>query len=313
MKNPVSDILMFIALITAIVLAVLPLTQSVPASTQSSVLSPQSSPPALSFLVGVWRQPASSLAVWKARGVNAVVGTVLTPDCPTDAAYVAVAHALKLYVIAPCPEADALELMDEPDGHGYDAAYLRPAYQAEKNSARRPVFLNLDGGRIPWTDASDYTDYGGVCDWLAFDYYPLNRGDGAGAIIRLANGLDKIRLAAPGKRYMVFIECSNQQLNLAPYLAGTPQGVAARGPVPGEMQQEIDAAVSHGATGLVYFPDAIGRGWLRFDDTPPDIAAAMPGIYAKLTATGAVPAATALPLEGKAVTIDGHDYWLRRN
>ena len=277
-------------------------------------VSAQTTQPATppSFIVGVWRQPAASLPLWKARGINTVVGTILDVDAPTDAAYALRCRALGLYLVAPCKEADAFEQLDEPDGHGIDPAETTGVYVSAKVASPRPVLLNLDGARIPWTDASVYTLYGAGCDWLGFDYYPLNRGDGAGAIIRLANGLDKLRAAAPGKRYLVFIECSNQQLSLADYLAGTPQGLAARGPTLAEMRQEIDAAVTHGAAGIVYFPDVIGAGWLGFDGTPPDIAAAMPAINAGLLHSGIPPPSTQPSMVVTEVSIDGVTFSLKR-
>lgn len=104
---------------------------------------------------------------------------------------------------------------------------------------------------------------------------------------------------------MVFIECSDQKLRLADYLRGTAQGNAARGPTGAEMTAEIDAAVSHGATGIVYFPDVIGAGWLSFDGTTAEITAAMPAINARIAKIAPS------PLADKMVTIDGFTYTLR--
>jgi hypothetical protein len=102
--------------------------------------------------------------------------------------------------------------------------------------------------------------------------------------------------------------------------SGTPLGPKMRAPTAAEMQQEINLAVQHGAEGIVYFPDQIGRGWEGFDGTTPDLEAMMkqmnaqlaPAVAASPVAAPATPAAVSAPLDGHDITIDGVTYTLHK-
>ena len=131
------------------------------------------------------------------------------------------------------------------------------------------------------------------------------------------------------KKIFVFIECSDQDLRISDFgqlkgADGQPIGTKMRGPTADEMKAEIDIAMKHGAAGIIYFPQVIGKGWGGFDGTTPAVEAAMKEANAKLKADAekaAKPKAgigdpatpTAKPrasLEGTDITIDGVTYTL---
>jgi hypothetical protein len=65
-----------------------------------------------------------------------------------------------------------------------------------------------------------------------------------------------------------------------------------RGPTADEMRAEIAQATGHGAAGIFYFPDVIGRGWESFDGTTPELAAAMTAADAAINPVPATQPAT---------------------
>ena len=98
---------------------------------------------------------------------------------------------------------------------------------------------------------------------------------------------------------------------------GTPLSPKMRGPTPAEMQREVEVVLQHGANGIVYFPDKIGKSWESFDCTTPECEAMMKQINTRLTglAEKSSPKAEgkgAAPMDGKEVTIDGVTYILKK-
>ena len=263
----------------------------------------QTTRPAPPFVVGAWRQPASSFQLWKSRGINTLIGTVsgVGQDALTDADYCAKAHAAGIYVIADCNDADAHEQIDEPDGVGNIAPeVIVKRYKLWKTVDSRQTLLNVDGWKTQYRSAADYAQYFQGADWIGFDYYIINRGEGPDNIGRLGERCDFIKRLAPGKRIFACIECSDQNLRVTdwaktPDASGTPAAPRMRAPTPDEMEKEIRVCVAHGASGIIYFPDVIGLGWQSFDGTPSELSARMTSVNATLTGVPIVYPTTITP------------------
>ena len=297
-------------------------------------------PTAPKFLIGVWYQPVENFQKWKDRGINTLVGYAST--VPRDQWTDAARKAGLFYIAKPTgdpgdmkadladPNFLAWEQPDEPDGGGATPPdKIVENYKAWKAAGDKPVLLNLDGWRTQYGAAADYIKYCEGADWIAFDYYIINRGEGPENIKKIGERIDRIKEWTDGKKKIfVFIECSDQNLKVSDWGKQIdPDGTKMRCPTAVEMKRQIDMAVAHGASGIIYFPDIIGRNWEAFDGTPDDCDAAMKTINAKLTAAAdkAAPADAPKPVppvspapstrseaafDGKQVTIDGVRYKL---
>jgi hypothetical protein len=287
------------------------------------------------FLIGVWYQPVENMQTWKDRGINTLVGYAST--VPRDQ-WMEAARKVGLFYIAK-PTDDPADLKtdladpyflgweqpDEPDGGGnVPPAKIIENYKTWKAAGNKPVLLNLDGWRTQFGAPADYIQYCQGADWIAFDYYIINRGEGPDNIKKIGERLDKLKEWSGGKKKLfVFIECSDQNLRVTDWAAtpdatGTPAAPRMRCPTPDEMKKQIDVAVAHGAAGIIYFPDIIGKGWESFDGTPADCEAAMKDANAKLIAaaekaspTKPRPGSPKASLDGADVTIDGVTYVLK--
>jgi hypothetical protein len=278
------------------------------------------------FLIGVWYQPTSSFATWKARGINTLIGYASENTVSRDSWMAAARDAGLFYAIKPTDDpadlktdaADpyflAWEQPDEPDGGGnIPPAKIIENYKAWKRAGDKAVLLNLDGWRTQYGPPADYIQYCLGADWIAFDYYIINRGEGPDNIKKLGERLDKLKEWTGGKKkLMVFIECSDQDLRVTDWAAtpdatGKPAAPRMRCPTAGEMQKQIDVAVAHGAAGIIYFPQVIGKGWEKFDGTTDDCEAQMKKANAKLSgkpspATQPMRRASADVLDGATIT-----------
>lgn len=302
------------------------------------------------FLIGVWYQPASNFDKWKARGINTLVGCPLGAEGVSREQWMDAARkAGFFYIVKPTDDPEDLkkdlvdpnllawEQPDEPDGAGdLPPEKIIANYKAWKAAGDKPIFLNVDGWKTQYRPTADYLQYFQGADWIGFDYYVINRGEGPGNIARLGERLDKIKLWTGGKKKIyVFIESSDQDLKITDWAAtpdatGKPIGTKMRGPTADEMKREIEVSVAHGAAGIIYFPDVIGKGWENFDGTTPECEAMMKDLNAKLTATAEKlspsksptgprtdggrdkPADPKAPLDGREMTIDGVTYILKR-
>lgn len=316
--------------------------------------APVVQPAAPKFLIGVWYQPASSFAKWKQRGINTLVGYEGEGGTVSRQQWMAAAHAAGLfYIVKPPADPDdmkaeandphllAYEQPDEPDGGGNQPPDAIVAnYTAWKQLApTKPVLLNFDGWKTQWRPVADYVEYCKGGDWLAFDYYVINRGEGPDHIPVLGERLDKLRewSGGPnsGKKLFLFIECSDQNLKVQDWLHtpenqphGEQQAAKMRCPTPDEMRAEIDVALKHGVSGIIYFPDRVGKNWEAFDAVPPELVTAMTQVNAKLTGAAVPtppqatphevkPNAAATPpqppdLDGQDIVINGVTYTLKR-
>jgi hypothetical protein len=247
------------------------------------------------FIIGVWYQPKENFQTWKDRGVNTLVGFERNGTTTTRSQWIDAARALGMfYIIRPTgvtsdfqtdmqdPYLLAWEQYpDEPDGAGSTPAYIINAnYSQWKSQGSKPIFMNLDGARFQYSKQSDYQGYIQGADWIGLDYYVINRGEGPENLNNLGKAIDTLKswVASAGvsKKIYVFIESSDQNLKVSGYF---PTG---RGPTADEMKQEITIATSHGANGIMYFPDIIGRNFEAYDGTPADVAAAMTSINTSL-------------------------------
>ena len=242
------------------------------------------------FVIGTFVQPVEMMDLWKERGINTLVGV---PEGHDAAWWSQSAVARDLYMIRP-PGSDASAdidqdhllawlHVDEPSNVGADAPGVglehvavtpeeidEVARQWRSAGGEVPLFLNLTGAHVndEWINAplmADYVD-GDSTDIIAHDYYTINNGapmlyelDGY-LTTRQGRAVDRLSEWSGGKPQYTFIESSDFDRN------GTV-------PTAGEMRAQIWSAIIHGAVGIVYFPVAFDP-W-SFDETPPDLLAAM--------------------------------------
>jgi hypothetical protein len=306
------------------------------ANVPPGVATPHAVKPAPFFPIGVWYQPVTAFAKWKARGVNTLIGIELdnggfpgTPDQRT--AYVKAAHDAGFKVVADHPDADwMLNGPDEPDGQGNvtPAAYKLQYASIKSANPGKPVWGTFDGEKTRWRPRTDYVGgyFDGV-DVIAPDWYPCNRGmvpeDGFSIFAeRVAWSVS----AAAGKPVWMAIETCDQNMRGQGYLhepanqpVGEKRAAAMRGPTPDELAAEVSTAVARGATGIYYFPHVVGPPWSSFDGTPDDVAARMTAVNASLNAAAPPVVVTPPPAKGDAapslpdtLTINGFQFDRRK-
>ena len=188
---------------------------------------PAKQPAAPKFIVGVWFQPTSSFAKWKARGINTLVGYESEGNTVTRQQWIAAAQAAGLsYMVSPDNDSIAQDTTDanllawtqrdEPDGAGnVSPQQILANYKAYKALAPdKNILVNFDGWKMQFRPDADYQMYCQGGDWLAFDYYIINRGEGPANIPKIGSTLDHLKSVSGGnKKYLAFIECSDQKLN----------------------------------------------------------------------------------------------------
>src|SRR4051794_1107851 len=159
---------------------------SLPAFAEPPVVQPA----APKFLIGVWYQPASSFQKWKDRGINTLIGYEGEGGSVSREQWMAAARQAGLFYVVK-PPTDAAELKseaadphllayeqpDEPDGGGnLPPETIVANFKTWKQLAPdKPVLLNFDGWKTQWRPAEDYVEYCKGADWVALDYYILNR------------------------------------------------------------------------------------------------------------------------------------------
>jgi hypothetical protein len=260
------------------------------------------------FIVGVWEQPfedRDTANKWLGRGINTAVDV---PGNHDPVAWSAGCVSAGLSQIRPpmgsggadstTPGLIAWMHADEPDLHGVPVATLAANRAAmRKANPLMPVLANFDGSRVlgfqrGYSDA-DYVAACGSADWIGSDIYPVTGwGDANLGLITLDSGsrsVAKLAGVSGGKRQLAFIECADAQLSFIPN---------HRCATPGEQRAETWAAVIRGASGIVYFSQILGSGWIGFDGTPPANAIEMTLTNEALTRYGDV---LALPPVGLVV------------
>jgi hypothetical protein len=230
------------------------------------------------FIIGVWSQPSRSFAVWKARGVNTLVGYESESNTVSLDQWCNSAEFNEMWMIRqprPIPSDDRDEpyllawmLQDEPDVHNTPPEELKSVYRRLHTvDPARPVFLNISGGNLLFnkTPRATYQQYFASADWIGNDLYPVTGWNQPTWLPRVGQAVDQCRQLSQGKPQFAFIETSQQRL------AWTPNGTP--GVTPAQLRVEIWDAVIHGAKGIIYFPDQFNP--FNFDGTPISVSVEM--------------------------------------
>jgi hypothetical protein len=191
-------------------------------------------------------------------------------------------------------------LNDEPDYHNTPAQTLVNQYQTLKKADKNiPVFVNFSGSSSLWgyggKKEADYKKWLAAADWVSNDLYPITAHNRPSALD--APGLAAAELAqwSGGKRQFAVIEASDQNL---PGHENYP-GVNAD-----QFRAEVFNAVISGATGIIYFPQKIGGGFV-FDSMTPQVEAEMKKVDARLARIGPALMSQKDPA-GASITVSGN-------
>jgi hypothetical protein len=247
------------------------------------------------FPVAAWDVPAKQMDVWKARGINVLIGCGLeVADTPVARlAWAKEAEKRGLWVIADFqgsvpPNVYAFLLPDEMDAKQANPAIpkwdglthdqIRPLYDNFKRLAPDvPVFMSLAGDHVTGTNRINYyqtiTDCSDI--WME-DGYPRNRdATRYNEALWPGRAVAVLKQAAPNKPLWAMLECDWQNLK------DSPNG---RAPTAAEVQSAIDTAAANGATGIGYFSHVFNGkgGWVDWDRTAPDVADVITRASAKL-------------------------------
>ena len=259
------------------------------------------------FVIGVWLQPAASLAGWQARGINTGFGYEPQGGSVSNARWSqAAADAGLAYIRHPGDSlaADAADphLLawmhdDEPDVAKTPPSVLAADYAAWKAVGPNvPVLVNFSGGNVLFnlTPEATYRDYLKSADWVASDFYPISGWFRADWLDHVGQTIDRLSSWAPGKSQYAFIETNSQPL------PDGPPGIT--GVSPGQFRSMAWSAVIHGARGIVYFPQAFNGGF-KYDSTPPEIVTEMTQLNSHLKDISTTLAGPVNP-PALAVTVD---------
>lgn len=254
------------------------------------------------FIIGVWYQPRASLAMWKARGINTLIGYEGETNTVSLEDWEAAAALSDLFMIRqprPIPQEDlknpyllAWLLGDEPDIHNLPAEPLIQQYKVLKAAApNMPVFMNVSGGNLLFehTPRPMYDQYFQAADWIGNDIYPVTGWGQPTWLSRVGQAVDLCRKISKGKPQFAFIEGANQQLSWVK----NPRGVT-----PAEFRCEIWDAVIHGVKGIVYFPQQMQP--FKFDAMPTNVSSEMMRQNLLLDSIGPALATMPNPREMKA-------------
>jgi hypothetical protein len=258
------------------------------------------------FIIGVFSQPTSSFAKWKARGINTLVSHEPEGGRIKKADWESAATAAGFWFMdypSDDPATMALEAQqpmrlafmqdDEPDltreltdarniPDGPYKGWRKPEpfvarYQACKAAApNMPVFCNFAGPQVTpdaYTHGGGHLPYLAVTDWVAHDWYVKNKNWQRYPVSLIKKAYDRLAAWSGNKTQFVFIECSDQKIS--------PLG---RLPTADEVEEEVNLAVSLGARGIIYFPQRPPPGF-QFDAMPPDVATRVVAINARLGGT----------------------------
>jgi hypothetical protein len=306
-KNTLSDHVSGETAVTA------PLPTTIPSATGALPTAPSSSPPTSvsqppelpspvlpstpttattsPFVIGVWSQPYWSFDKWKARGINTVVGYESMGGTVSVEKFSTEAVNRGLYMIRH-PNADpskdigqknllAWMQNDEPDYHNTPASTVQAEYNKLKAvNPKMPVFVNFSGSSSLWgyggKTQADYQNWMKGADWISNDLYPITAHNRPSALDAPGLAAQELSQWSGGKRQFAVIEASDQEL--APH-AEYP-GVTAD-----QFRSEVFNAVISGATGIIYFPQRIGGGFL-YDNMNSAVETEMKSVNARLSRIG---------------------------
>jgi hypothetical protein len=281
------------------------------------VTPPASSPPAPTstsgqpFVIGVWSQPHWSFDKWKGRGINTVVGYESLSGTVSIDKFSQEAVNKGLYMIRhpnwadPSKDRAYRNLLawmhnDEPDYRYVAPDKIVADYRKLKAvDPNKPVFVNFSGGSALWHygayGEADYKKWIAGADWISNDLYPITAHNRPWELDAPGEAVDLLSRWSGGKRQFAVIEASDQELpgRQEPYPGVTPD----------QFRAEVFNAVISGATGIIYFPQRIGKGFL-FDAMNTGVEAEMKKVNARLKTIG--PALmTAENPSGVSMVVDG--------
>jgi hypothetical protein len=218
------------------------------------------------FPIAVWLQSPANAVRYKQAGINLYVGLW---EGPTDkqlselkAAGMTVVCEQTRTGLAHKDDPTIVAWMhgDEPDnaqplpgGKGY-GPFIAPTRivadyeRMKKADPSRPVMLNLGQGvaneqwvgRVNGAKLSDYETYVKGGDIVSFDVYPMAGLSDSGKLWYVAKGVGRLMKWTGGQRRVwSCIECTRIGGELKP--------------TPTQVKAEVWMAITHGATGLIYF------------------------------------------------------------
>jgi hypothetical protein len=284
----------------------LPVTIPAPAPLPAPAPAGSGSP----FVIGVWSQPAWSFDKWKGRGINTVVGYESLSGTVSVEKFSEEAVKRGLFMIRH-PNADptkdrgqknllAWMQNDEPDYHNTNPKVLQDQYTKLKSvDPNKPVFVNFSGSSALWgyggKTQSDYQNWMRGADWIGNDLYPITAHNRASALDAPGLAAQRLTQWSGGKRQLAVIEASDQQL---------PDHLNYPGVTADQFRAEVFNAVIAGATGIIYFPQRIGQGFL-FDNMNAQVEAEMKKVDARLARIGAALMSQKDPA-GASIDVDGN-------
>ncbi|HVX84772.1 MAG TPA: beta-galactosidase [Phycisphaerae bacterium] len=222
------------------------------------------------FPIGVWLQSPANAEKYKALGINVYVGLWQGPTAEqleaSQKAGMPVICEQNAEGLKPRWKEEIVGWMqgDEPDnaqasagGKGYGPpitpAEVETEYRRMKEAdPSRPVLLNLGQG-VAWdgwygrgvrtNKPEDYPEYVKGGDIVSFDIYPVVSTDAAvtGKLELVGKGVERL------------VEWTGHQKPVWACLECTHISNAERKPTPEQVETEAWLAITHGATGLVYF------------------------------------------------------------
>lgn len=279
--------------------------------------------------IGVWYQPVDSFAKWKGRGVTTLIGYeaqggAVSCDGWTksagDAGFNYILQSVVLDGNHGVTDAAtsahwndtrcvAVQLsIDEPNRQNADKQFPPAvADQAKAIRARtsKPLYLNFDGNQIQWESDAEVSAYCASADWIGFDSYVVNMGNGIAAWdTAVAGQVQRLKRLATGKPIIVFVETSDQRLGEQDWThsdgddgTGIWLSTLMRGPTADEWTHEMATVAAWGCF-PAWFPDVIGLNFESYDGTP-DAIDAMMNLDAIIAHTPAAPPASQPVVEVK--------------
>jgi hypothetical protein len=267
-------------------------------------------PPVSFFPIGVFLQPTTTFATWKARGVNTVVDYAASSQ--SQQVWDAAAAADGLYTIrAPSanpasdindPNLIAWSQTDEPELKGISAAFLLSEYDTlKKIDPSMPVYINFSGANVLNTPDKLTPTYQAMVqagDIISNDVYPVTAWsrpqwidfsqpmvpndpeNATGIRWNPGTAIDALRQMSGGKEQWAYIETSYQDL--------TSPWANSVGVTPDQLRGEVWDAIIHGAKGITYFPQEVGKTVFLNDNTPAAVAAEITTQDALITSLGGV-------------------------
>lgn len=252
--------------------------------------------------ITAWDVPIKHMDVWKARGINVLVGCGLEVPDTVGARLAWAVEAAKrdLWVCADFlgnvpantfafllpDELDAKQAdpnIQKWDGRTHDQ--IRPLYDAFKKLAPTiPVLASLSGDHIIQANRLPYYQSIADCsDIWSEDFYPFSIDPTRYTIMQKALAVAVLKQAAPNKPVWTWIETCWQ------HLKNRPNG---RQITAAEYRATVAVMRTAGVAGRGHFSHVFNGngGWVSFDGTPTDVAQAITEESAKDS-----PAATPVP------------------